>query len=220
MTGESIVCPSCGNEVPIGRFCKSCGESLESMISPLETTESEVEASISRTRTESFPPTLPDFGFIAEEFEPLEFAILMSRAELVVIRGELDSLIEQIQATRQALKLNEADKGILGDRADDLRRTFDSSKRRREELLRFKDELPLERILDIIREQNEKLSKREEMKESVDKSVYKEQIVQISDATKESKKKLKTDIKTAEKWAKSLQKIRQTLERTSSRLDA
>ncbi|MFW9799063.1 MAG: hypothetical protein ACFFD9_01370 [Candidatus Thorarchaeota archaeon] len=163
---------------------------------------------------------LPKFGMTVEGMDRREFAALMSRAELQVIRKELDSLVEQIQSTRQALKLRHADKAILTARAEALRIAFDRTKSRREELSSFSGSLGLERTLQSLEEYEQKRSRLEEMKESLDRAVYKEQRVKIIDTLKTLQKELKNSVKQVESWFKGMKKTDRTLKRERSRLDA
>ncbi|MHA2378646.1 MAG: hypothetical protein ACXADO_03250 [Candidatus Thorarchaeota archaeon] len=160
------------------------------------------------------------FGMVVEGMDQREFVTLMSRAELEVIRKELDFLVDQIQATRQALKLRHADKAILTARAEDLRAAFDKTKKRREQLSEFRGDLHLERAVKTLEELEEKQSKLKEMEGSLDKSVYKEQKKKIADAIKTLRKNLKTSIKDAENWLKSMNKTSRTLKRDGGRLEA
>ena len=140
MSEALVTCPSCGMEVPEGSFCKSCGK-------PLAVTEEDTldpedfGAPVDLGSPMGDETTLAvRFGMTVEGMDQREFVTLMSRAELEVIRKELDTLVEQIQATRQALKLRQADKAILTARAEDLRAAFDKTKTRREELSGFRGE--------------------------------------------------------------------------------
>jgi chromosome segregation ATPase len=160
------------------------------------------------------------FGMTVEGMDQREFVILMSRSELEVIRKELDALVDQIQATRQALKLKHADKAILTARAEDLRAAFHKTKKRREELSDFRGDLHLERAVKTLDELKEKRSKLEEMKGTLDKSVYKEQKKKIADAIKNVEKGFKSSIKDAENWLKSMSKTSRTLQQDGSRLEA
>ena len=220
MSEELVTCPSCGMEVPEGSFCKSCGKPLavtEEATLDLEAFGAPVdlESSVIDTPTVAVP-----FGMTVDGMDQREFVTLMSRAELKVIRKELDTLLDQIQATRQALKLKHADKAVLTARAEDLRAAFDKTKTRREELSDFRGDLRLERAVKTLDVLEEKRSKLEEMQGTLDKSVYKEQKKKIADAIKTTKKNLKSSIKDAENWLKSMNKTSQTLQRNSSRLEA
>ena len=220
MSEELVTCPSCGMEVPEGSFCKSCGKPL--VVAEEETLYPEdfgppvdLEPSTADEPTRSV-----QFGMTVEGMDQREFVTLMSRAELEVIRKELDTLVDQIQATRQALKLKHADKAILTTRAEDLRAAFDKTKKRREELSDFRGDLRLERAVKTLDELEGKRSKLEEMKGTLDKSVYKEQKKKIAEAIKNLEKSLKIAIKDAENWLKSMSKTHRTLQKDGSRLEA
>ncbi|UCH04852.1 MAG: hypothetical protein JSW05_01460 [Candidatus Thorarchaeota archaeon] len=220
MSEALVTCPSCGMEVPEGSFCKSCGK-------PLIVTDEDILDSKDLGAPADLGPPMEDgpieavqFGMTVEGMDQREFVTLMARAELEVIRKELDSLVEQIQATRQALKLRHADKAILTSRAEDLRNTFDKTKRRREELSDFRGDLRLERAVKTLDELEEKHFKLEEMEGTLDKSVYKEQKKKIADAIKSLRKSFKSSIKDAENWLKSMNKTSRTLQRDGSRLEA
>lgn len=220
MSEALVTCPSCGMEVPEGSFCKSCGKSLvvteEDILDPEDFGEPvDLGSELADEPTEAVR-----FGMVVEGMDQREFVTLMSRAELEVIRKELDTLVDQIQATRQALKLRHADKAILTARAEDLRAVFDKTKKRREELSDFRGDLRLERAVKTLDELEEKRSKLEEMEGSLDKSVYKEQKKKIAEAIKTLRKSLKSSIKDAESWLKNMNKTSRTLQRDGSRLEA
>jgi len=221
MSDEYIECPSCNSVVPIGRYCKSCGESLLAappVPPPIKTTPREPPEPI--IPEEEVPTNLPDFGLTIPEMDNLTFARVMSRAELSVIQKELDVLIEQIRATRQALQLQHADKAVLTLRAEQLRIAFDKTKRRKEELASGIGKLAVEKIHASFKEHEEKLVKLDAAEGTLDSAVYKEQRDKIITALKTLKRELKSSIKTAEKWLKSMKKARRSLEKGSSRLDA
>ncbi|MFX1264108.1 MAG: hypothetical protein ACFFH0_01915 [Promethearchaeota archaeon] len=220
MSEELVTCPSCGMDVPEGSFCKSCGNPLvvteEDILDP-EGFEAPVDL---RPPMEDEPIEAVQFGMTVEGMDQREFVTLMARAELEVIRNELDTLVDQIQATRQALKLRHADKAILTARAEDLRAAFDKTKARREELSDYRGDLGLERAVKTLDELEEKSSKLKEMEGSLNKSVYKEQKKKIADAIKTLRKSLKSSIKDAENWLKSMNNTSRTLQRDGSRLEA
>lgn len=221
MSDETIECPSCKSEVPIGRFCKSCGERLTAP--PPVPTQSEIDTSEPSEPIipeEDVPANLPDFGLTIPGMDSLAFARVMSRAELSVIQKELDILIEQIRATRQALQLQHADKALLTARAEQLRAVFDKTKKRREELASGTGKLTLEKLHASFKEHEEKLVKLDAAEDSLDSAIYKEQRTRIITTLKTLKKELKSSIRTAEKWLKSMKKARSGLEKSSSRLDA
>jgi len=215
MPDRLVFCPSCGKEVPSGRFCNSCGYTLP-MIDSSEPDESFHE-DLTPPRAQK---PIPRFEFLIDGMDALASATLLARAELEIIDDELDLLIEQIGATRQALQLKEADKAVLSDRATHLRKLFDQTKTRREELTAFGGSLPLEAILNNLEEQETKISKLEEVEGSLDKIVFKEQESEIKAKLKSLKRELKSAIKETGRWLNSLTKTRKVLVREASRLDA
>ena len=221
MSDEYIECPSCNSVVPIGRFCKSCGENLIiGSPAPPPVATMDLEPSEPLMPEEEVPANLPDFGLTIPGMDTLAFARLMSKAELSVIQKELDVLIDEIRSTRQALQLRHADKALLTARAEQLRAAFDKTKRRREELADMTGKLAVDKIHASFKEYEEKLVKLDAAEDSLDSAVYKEQRAKIITALKTLKKELKSSIKTAEKWLKSMKKARRSLEKSSSRLDA
>lgn len=221
MSDEYIECPSCNSIVPIGRFCKSCGEALiiSAPVSPPKG-KPVPETSEPIIPEEEVPTNLPDFGITVAGMDNLAFVRVMSRAELSVIQKELDLLIKQIQATRQALQLQHADKALLTARAEKLRTTFDETKRRREELASGTGKLAVEKVYASFKEHEEKLTKLDAAEDSLDSTIYKEQRERLITTLKALKKELKDSIKTAEKWHKNMKKARRSIEKDSSRLDA
>ncbi|MFX1367416.1 MAG: hypothetical protein ACFFAY_02300 [Promethearchaeota archaeon] len=207
--------------MPSGRFCNSCGYSLPNP----DTQDIEKHAGPeSELGADSVPVKargpMPRFAFTISGVDESTSATLLSRAELDIIGDELDLLIDQIGATRQALQLKEADKAVLTARAEHLRKTFDQTKRRRNELASFGGSLPLEGILHSLDEQEAKLSKLDEMQGSLDQVIFKEQKSKIKSTIKSLNKDLKSAIKDAERWQKALAKTRKELLREGSRLDA
>ena len=137
-----VACQSCGLEVPEGKFCKLCGEPLmqsEKETIPEHDLELDLDPNISDELDEIEPASLPHFEVTIENMHHEAGAILLSRAELVVIDDELDRLIEKIKATRQALQLQQADKSVLTTRAESLRTEFEQTRARRRELTSVKD---------------------------------------------------------------------------------
>ena len=158
MSDEYIECPSCNSVVPIGRFCKSCGESL--IVAPPAAAPRKAAPSESLEPLipeEEMPSTLPDFGISVPGMDKLAFSRVMARAELGVIQKDLDLLIKQIQATRQALQLKHADKDLLTARAEQLRAAFEKTKSRREELSGGIGKLALEKVHTAFKEHEEKM---------------------------------------------------------------
>jgi len=226
------VCPHCGLEIPKGKFCKYCGKPL----SPVEST------SVTETRAAAVPSSegvdtpegmsrvsmgsddavaqLPNFGLTIEPFDSRSLAILMSRSELVIIDSELDHMIELIQATRQALKLKEADRALLNKRAEELRGSFEKLKSRREELRAVQGLLPLEQAVSDNDLYRSKLRKLDEAEGQLDKTVYEEQHELLVTRLKQIEKELKTSLKLTRQGLKALEAKKKQLKRELSRLDA
>ncbi|MHA1862516.1 MAG: hypothetical protein ACTSWA_02015 [Candidatus Thorarchaeota archaeon] len=223
MPEQLVACPSCGLEVPEGKFCKLCGEPLPQ--SEKETTrENEIEQDsdfdFSGESQETQPPSLPHFEVSIENMHYDAAAILLAHAELIVINEELDRIIEKTKATRQALQLQQADKAVLTVRAEALRTEFEQMKTRRRELVSVKEKLVLEQILEALDKHEERLTKLEEIAGTVDKEVYREQRVEILQTIKDLRSNLKDAIKTAKKWSKGIKKTLKILDKEMSRLDA
>lgn len=218
-----VACPSCGLEVPNGKYCKLCGEPLmqgEEVSIPEQDAEFEQESEFTEEIQEIAPASLPHFEVTIENMHYDAAAILLAHAELVVIDEELDRIIERIKATRQALQLKQADKAVLTARADSLRSEFEKTKTRRRELISVKDKLVLEQLLEDLAKHEERLTKLEEISGTVDKDVYKEQRVEILQTINDIRSNLKDAIKTGKKWSKGISKALKILDKEMSRLDA
>ena len=218
-----VACPSCGLEVPEGKFCKLCGEPLTlSEIEPIQEQgeDEEEDLNFSEEIQEGERPTLPHFEVTIEGMSHEAGAILLAHSELSVIDDELDKIIEKIKATRQALQLQKADKAVLTTRAETLRSEFEKTKTRRRELMSIKEKLVLEQLLEALDKHEDRLTKLEEISGTVDKDVYKEQRIEILDTIKEIRTNLKNAIKTGKKWAKGISKTLKILDKEMSRLDA
>jgi DNA repair exonuclease SbcCD ATPase subunit len=218
-----VACPSCGLQVPKGKFCKLCGEPLmqsKTEAIPEHSLELETELNTTEEIQEIEPSSLPHFEVTIEDMHYDAAAILLARAELIVIDDELDRMIEKIKATRQALQLQQADKSVLTTRAEALRIEFEQTKARRRELISVKEQLVLEQILDALEKHETRLSKLEEIASTVDKEVYKEQKIEILQNIKDLRSDLKEAIKTGKKWSKGITKTLKILDKELSRLDA
>jgi hypothetical protein len=210
-------------EVPEGRFCKICGKALDTevpFISP------EVEPQFEENMEPDIAPpepekmVLPHFDVIVEDMEHEAAVVLMSRSELEVVDLELDNIIERTKATRQALQLQQADKQILTVRAEEIRDEFEKTKSRRRELTVVSTPLILEKLLNALDKDEERLAKLEAISGTVDKDVYKEQRVEILHSIKELRVNLKQSIKTAKKWVKGIKKTLKKLDKEVSRIEA
>lgn len=223
MTDPLVTCPSCGLEVPEGRFCKICGKPLDSG-PPISTIEEEPQLDEDITPIASLPEPekaiLPHFDVAIEDMEHEPAVVLLSRSELEVVDSELDSIIERTKATRQALQLQQADKQVLTIRAEELRNEFERTKNRRRELAAVSRPLVLERLLNALDKDEERLAKLEGISGTVDKDVYKEQRVEILHSIKELRVNLKQAIKTAKKWVKGIKKTLKKLDKEVSRVEA
>ncbi|MFW9844468.1 MAG: hypothetical protein ACFFEV_07820 [Candidatus Thorarchaeota archaeon] len=218
-----VACPSCGLEVPEGKFCKLCGEPLiqsEKETAPSHNLELEKVMESTEEIQEIEPSSRPHFEVTIENMHHDAAAILLAHAELIVIDDELDRMIEKIKATRQALQLQKADKSVLTTRAETLRTEFEQMKSRRRELVSVKEKLVLEQILDALDKHEARLSKLEEVAGTVDKEVYKEQKIEILQTIKDLRSNLKQAIKTGKKWSKGLKQALKNLDKEMSRLDA
>jgi len=222
-----IKCPFCGHEVPDGKYCNLCGESLHPVDSK---DESELEESAPNHFTESAemeeesvpiePPSLPHFDIVIQDMPYEAAVVLLSGAELVVLDEELDRIIGQTKATRQALQLRQANKEVLTARAEVLRSEFERAKQRKRELTSVKERLALETILESLDKHEARLSKLEGIASTLDKGVYEEQRIEILQTIKELRKSLKEAIKLGNKWSKGIKNTLKALQKEMSRLDA
>ena len=219
MSDKLVVCSSCGEEVPGGRFCKSCGIPLREHSDLVDFgDEEDAPPLIAPVSDESLK--LPEFGVIVKGMDENALCSLLSRAEISVLDVELDRLIEEVQATRQALRLEHADKDALAARAEHLRETLEGAKKRRSELLEVKWTLRVEQIIEELKSLESKISKLKEMRSSVDKEVYQEQGKRITTELKVLKKEFGPAKKEARGWFKRMMKTQKELLRESNRLDA
>ena len=223
MSEPRVTCPFCGLEVPEGRFCKICGKPLdtEGALSSPEIEpqfEEDIEPNVSPPEFERM--ALPHFDVTVEDMEHKAAVVLLSRSELEVVDLELDNIIERTKATRQALQLQQADKEILTVRAEELRDEFEKTKSRRRELIDVTASLVLEKLLDALDKDEDRLEKLEAISSTVDKDVYKEQRVEILHSIKELRTNLKQSIKTAKKWVKGIKKTLKKLDKDVSRVEA
>ena len=223
MSEPLVTCPFCGLEVPQGRFCKICGKPLDtevSLRSPEPEPQFEEPSDIQPDFSQSERIDLPLFDVSIEDMDKQAAVVLLSRSELEVVDLELDTIIEKTKATRQALQLQKADKEILIARAEELRSEFEKTKSRRRELLAVTTTLVLEKLLDAIDKDEDRLEKLEAISGTVDKSVYKEQRAEIVESLKELRGNLKQAIKTAKKWLKGIKKTLKELDKEVSRVEA
>jgi len=223
MSEPHVTCPFCGMEVPEGRFCKICGKPLDTEGPPsspeiASQLEEDMEPYVPSTEPEKM--VLPHFDVTIEDMEQMAAVVLLSRSELEVVDLELDNIIERTKATRQALQLQQADKQILTVRAEELRGEFEKTKTRRRELTAVTSSLVLEKLLDALDRDEDRLAKLEAISGTVDKDVYKEQRVEILNTIKELRDNLKQATKTAKKWNKGIKKTLKKLDKDVSRIEA
>ena len=227
MSKPLVICPSCGSEVPLARYCSSCGSPLMPDIELDDGSMSHVEDNIETTSedTTSVVETvdeapLPELAVVVDGVDYLALTYLLTRAELDIIDEELDRLIEQIRATRQALTLDNADKQVLAARAEELKLALDRTKSRKDELLRVKVSVTLRDLTTDIIDQKTKLDKLEEIAPTVDPIVYKEQHKELTERIKQLKKAIKREIKVARQWLKAMKREQREIEREINRLEA
>ncbi|MDF1539110.1 MAG: hypothetical protein P1Q69_09410 [Candidatus Thorarchaeota archaeon] len=228
MSDDLVVCPSCEQEVPDGKFCKLCGKLLHESapdsdreVSPDSTSIVEdLFADDDDLDEVSSSASYPDFNFTINGMDPESMAILFSEAELVGLNKDLDVLIYEISATRQALDLEHADKDLLVARAQSLRTAFDSTKARRSELRDIQGELPLTRALANLEKQVAKMKKLKEVEKKIDESVYEEEKTKLLLRIKSFRKDLKSSLKSSKQWLKGMKSESKRLRREKSRLEA
>jgi DNA repair exonuclease SbcCD ATPase subunit len=220
MSRNLVICPNCEQEVPEGRYCNICGHELPvSSPPPPPMAPAEEEASW-EVPSEDTSFEMPRFDVTVEDMPGEAVAILLSRAELEVIDGELDRIIDQTRATRQALQLKEADREVLTKRAEELKTEFERLRERKQDLSRVRAVLRLEQLLDDFDHHEERLRKLKEIGGSVDKDVFEEQRSEIIQNLKSLRSGLKSAVKEARKWNKSMRKTEKVLQKELSRLDA
>ncbi len=218
MPKRLVVCPACGLDVPPGEFCKFCGEILPSgteihhsgKLDDVEDTSSDI----------AFTDSLPEFNFNIQGVEKKTLAILLAHAELGVINRELDRLIQQTRATRQALSLEHADRAVLTARAEKLRKSLEMMKDRRRVLLEVKGMVPLERTTQDLKRFEGKLVKLDEIVDSLDSVVYEEQRRELVEEVKQLKTRLKSQLNESKGWVKEMESRSKDIQRDMSRLDA
>lgn len=225
MTKSLVVCPSCEREVPQGKFCNICGSELPQVAPPdipEDIDEVDVTDGIVSIDEIDLPElsSMPHFDVTIEDIPREAAVVLLARAELEVIDHELDRIISQTKATRQALTLQQANRDVLVARAEKLRVDFEEAKSRKQDLLAVKHNLRLEQILKDLDRQEARFEKLRAIEGSVDKDVYNEQRVEILHQIKTLRDALKSAIKEAKKWTKGINKTLKSLEKETSRVDA
>ncbi|MCK5150912.1 MAG: hypothetical protein KAQ65_03685 [Candidatus Thorarchaeota archaeon] len=230
MSDDLVVCPSCELEVPDGRFCKACGKPLHADLEAVLNEDTEESSSSSlpdflrddddEIEEDSPSFSYPDFHFNIKGMDPESMAILFAESELRVLDAELDQLLQEISSTRQALELKHADKELLTTRAQNLRRAFDISKKRRNELRGFQGDLHLKSTLTNLGKQTAKLEKLQEVEKQIDEGVYEEEKSKILLRIKSLRNELKSSLKESKKWFKSMNAESKRLRKEKSRLEA
>ena len=223
MSRRLVVCPGCHQEVPQGKYCNLCGTEIPKDAPPepslIPEASDEVDEEWDRSAGQS-PLELPSFDVVIEDMPARDAAILLSRAELEVIDSELERIIDQTQATRQALKLKQADREVLTKRAEELKNEFERLKNRKQDLSRARGSLLLEELLDDFEHQEGRLTKLKAVSGTVDKDVFEEQKSEIIHKLKSLRSKTKEAVKDVKKWRKGIRKTEKTLQKELSRLDA
>jgi hypothetical protein len=227
MPKELVLCPICGQKVVAGDFCMACGRPLPQ--------EQEGKSGFDRTLQTSYPrpdklspdvaqhpeeDILLNFGFSVASPTSKMLGLVLARAELNVIGEDLDKLIGQIGATRQALLLKHADKDLLTLRAQTLKEALEKTKSRREQLMAVKGSLRIEEIPEEMIVQESKLSKLKHMKRSLDTGVYREEYERIVLELDKLRADLKESADESRALLKTLNKKLREIRRESSRLEA
>ena len=227
MSKTLVECPSCGRKVPSEGFCRSCGSALPKgwglakAVGPgSQLTESSSDSGDPDVRVQPNKQTLPGFSISIEGADSRVLSILLAQAELQLIGRDLDKLIGQIEATRQALLLKHADKTILASRAEGLKQAFEMTKSRREQLMAARGLLPIESILEKLKVQELKLSKLEGLSGSIDPQVYDEEHDEITHTISRLRDDLKKATDEVRGWLKAMNRKIGDLKRDASRLDA
>ncbi len=211
MSARLLQCPSCGAEIEGGPYCRFCGASLQSLI----TERSDIVTDDSK---EEIPHI--DFGISFSKAEIRTITPLLSQVELGIINDELEDIIEQIRATRQALKLENVESEVLTARAELLRETFEKLKMRKETLLKAPTALMIETVIEDLDLVETKQGKLEDASDALEKDVYKEQKERLKSERQSLVKQIKTESKLLNDWIKEFKKSISKLEKTLGKLEA
>jgi hypothetical protein len=201
-------CPSCDAEIEGGPYCRFCGQRVDFLSS-----KNEEKASSSDIPVIEF-----DIPFSDSDFTPM--IPLLSRVELTLIDEELKDIIEQIQASRQALNLESVESDQLTVRAEELRKQFEALKKRKELLLKASDTTLIEDLIQSLLDVEEKQSRLEDAPATLEKEVYKEQKNRLKNERKTVRAQLKQELKTLEHWAKEFRRTQNDLRKNLGQLDA
>lgn len=222
-----VECPSCGQKVTSGRFCKSCGRPLlgepeqeQARSSVTQSMDFRPNKGVSEVGPKSEEMGIPSYGVSVDGVDSKVLSALLAQVELSVIRNELDHLINQIEATRKAVLLEHADKDVLASRAESLKEAFEKTKSRRALLIGAKGSLSIEAISAELAVQQSKLSKLERMSRSIDSDVYREEHDKIAQAVEGLRQDLKGATDESRAWIKALDSRIRALKREASRLEA
>jgi hypothetical protein len=222
MANEYIVCPACGMNVPDGRFCKFCGKPLHPEIEPnQESMKDDISLEPDELLIKSPQPEMPlKFDFSVEGMSSRDQSLLLSKVELAVLAKDLDTLIEQIRATRHALHLEHADKSKIVLRAESLRKVLEKTKARRKELLAVTGQLDFEDTILVLEEKQSKLAMLKDLSGSIEQDIYEEKQKELQESIKKMKSQLKQQTKLAKDWIKSMEKQIKSFQKELSRLTA
>ncbi len=230
-SNTTTICPTCGAEViDVGR-CSVCGVPLhaEDRLVAAELSDNKdnqftpepdsiLESSSDTTSTVTAPS--PEFGIVIDAIERHSLVLLLSRSELEVLESELNQLIEQIEATRYALRLKHADKAVLTRRVEDLKAHLHKITTRINELKSFTGQLEIESIIHKIESIHTKIQTIEDRKRSIEPSIYREQITDLESELYRLEDSLRATIRRTEGWLKAIQKKIQVLQHDMKLLDA
>ncbi len=222
MPEEFVNCPKCGHRVLVGRYCGQCGHFINEDADDTSSYETSVgaEYGIIPSSDYSRGNGFVDFGFEIENMDDEQQTLLFANAELEAIDSQLESLIERIKSTRQALDLPSSDKEVLARRTDRLQRELESIKARRGKLVGRSGQLKLSRFLKAIEKELDKLEKLKDAKETLDKDVFIEEKKKIEKNVDILKKHIDNEVKLAKKWIKGMKKKLKALNKELTRLEA
>ncbi|TFG12891.1 hypothetical protein EU537_07955 [Candidatus Thorarchaeota archaeon] len=222
MPEEFVDCPKCGHRALVGKYCSHCGYLIadNSDAMNIHDTSASGEYSDGAASASSQKNVPIEFGFDIGEMDDEQQTLLFANAELDVIDSELESLIERIKSTRQALDLPSSDKAVLAKRTDNLQRELNAIKTRRGDLVGESGQLNLARLLEVIEKEQDKLDRLKEAKDTIDKAVFTEEKKEIEKNIDILKKNIDNEVKLAKKWIKGMKKELRALNKEKTRLEA
>jgi hypothetical protein len=209
LSAKPFRCPSCDEEIEGGPYCRFCG-------SPVDLLSVEVIPEEPKHIASNINFDIPFSG----DIDIATIVPLLSKVELSLIDTELAEIIEQTRATRQALKLENVDHGVLQTRAEDLRRKFESLKERKELLMEVSGTILMEDFIESISILDDKMERLEESSDTIEKEIYKEQKERLKKERKSLEKKIKSENKILQSWVKLFQKTKRNLQKALGQLDA